>query len=454
MHKNEYKIGLELLKNESEQFVSNIDNIAPNIKVTDEFTVSDISKGVGIEKAFSLFKHKYGNKISATTGPNYYGFIIGGATPAALLGDWLTSLYDQCSPLTDVTNVLENEVIEQSISMFGLSSDFNGTLVSGATVSNMVNLAIARQWVGEKQNYDIAKKGLINSNLNIKIYSATPHSSIFKSLSIIGIGRESVEFVGTKKGRESIDVNSLRQKLSENKGVPCIVIGNAGTVNTGDFDDFLALEKLKEEFGFWLHIDAAFGGFANCSNKHKYLLEGWNSADSITIDAHKWLNVPYDSAFQFTKHTKLQSKVFQNGDAPYLDNSINSYINLTPENSRRWRALPIWFSFQAYGIDGISEMINNNCKMAEKTAQWIDNSEYFTLLSEIKLNIVCFKVRDIMGFSTETFLNKVNGTQKVFMTPTNYKGEYAIRIAFSNWSNNNKNVDELTSIFNDIASSL
>ena len=447
--KNQYQIGVELLRKESNDFLKKIETAPPNIKIDGDAEINDISKGIGIEKTFSLFKENFGNKISATTGPNYYGFVIGGTTPAALLGDWLTSLYDQCSPLTDVTNSLEKVTLEQAKILFNISSEFKGTLVSGATVSNLVNLAIARQWVGEQMGFDIAKNGIANIEC-FRIYSATPHSSISKSLSVIGLGRGNLHIIETTNGRESIDIDHLENELQKNNNYPSIVISNAGTVNTGDFDNFSALKKLKEKYNFWLHIDAAFGGFANCSRKHKYLLDNWNFADSITIDAHKWLNVPYDSAFQFTKHINIQSKVFQNGNAPYLDSLVDSFINLVPENSRRWRALPIWFSFQAYGINGISKMIERNCKMAEQIGRWINKSNHLTLLAEVKLNIVCFKVSELMNFSTESYLQSINETKKVFMTSTNYKGEFAIRIAFSNWSTEFNNVEDLIELLEDV----
>ncbi len=446
--KNEYQKGLEILNKESNDFLSKNQTIPPNIKVLGETEIKDISKGIGVENTFSLFKKKYGNKISATTGPNYYGFVIGGTTPAALLGDWLTSLYDQCSPLTDVTNILEKETLEQAKILFNISSEFKGTLVSGATVSNLVNLAIARQWIGKQMELDIANNGIVTNN--IKVYSATPHSSVSKSLSIIGIGRDNLQIVKTVSKRESIDTDQLEKELQKDSNSPSIVVANAGTVNTGDFDDFSALKKLKEKYNFWLHIDAAFGGFANCTSKHKYLLNSWNCADSITIDAHKWLNVPYDSAFQFTKHIHLQSQVFQNGNAPYLDSLTDSFINLVPENSRRWRALPIWFSFQSYGIDGISEIIERNCEMAVQIGNWIDESEFLILMAEVKLNIVCFKVSEEMEFSTAMYLKAINETNKVFMTPTNFQGEYAIRIAFSNWSTEFSDLNDLIKLLREV----
>ncbi len=431
---------LELIKSESEVFVSTVENRSAAVS-TSSLKVSETleQQGIGTKAALKIFTQTYANYFSGSAGPNYYGFVTGGATPAAVAGDWLTTIFDQnvMGSNESIASDFEVATLHMLRSLFSLSNDFEGSFVSGATMSNFTSLAIARQWLGKLKKVNIAKQGIAALG-PIKLFSGTPHSSIYKSLSMLGIGREALELIPTMENREAVDVDALELALNKNPD-GCIVIANAGTVNTVDFDDLVALNQLKKKFNFWLHVDAAFGGFAACSNRFKHLLEGLNFADSVTVDAHKWLNVPYDSAMQFSRHLDLQCEVFQN-TAAYLrqDVATNNFINITPENSRRFRALPAWFTLQAYGADGYAEMVERASDIAAWLSVQMELHSNFELLAKQQLNGVCFTLL-INGTranqdSIEQAVELLQQSGEIYLSPTVYKEVPALRISVTNWS--------------------
>ena len=405
-------------------------------------------EGFGALKTIDEFNKRLESIIVSSSGPRYWGLVTGGTTPAAIVGDWLTTIYDQNTFATsgqgDISALIESETINLLLDFFELPKTFLGGFVTGATMSNFTCLAVARQWIGSELKTDFAKEGLTQK---IHILSANQHSSSVKSISLLGMGSKNIIPVNTLKGnREAIDVHDLELEIEKLNSEPFILISSAGTVNTVDFDNFEKISKLKKKYRFWWHIDAAFGAFAMCSESHKHLLKGWENADSITIDCHKWLNVPYESAVFFVneKFKNLQVETFQNSNAPYLGNPLEnfSYLNFLPENSRRLKALPVWFTLKAYGKKGYSEIVVNCINLANQFGKFIEESDHFQLLAPVRLNTVCFSLKGIKNQQKiESFLVSLNETKKVFMTPTVYKEQKGIRASFVNWRTTQEDIE-------------
>ncbi|MEL7534275.1 MAG: pyridoxal-dependent decarboxylase [Bacteroidota bacterium] len=425
----------DLLKetlNAALQYLSGLEQRPPGLYYQQAHFAPLPNHGGGGRAALHSFQTHYQQHLSGSPGGRYLGYVTGGTTPTALMGDWLTSVFDQnvASAGDSAANEVEYEAISMLKELFGLDAAFAGTFVSGATMSSFVGLAIARQWWGLQQGRDIALDGFAERPA---VLSAKAHSSIYKALSMLGVGRSAMEQLPCLPNREAVDIAALRQKLAALQGTPAIVVANAGTVNTVDYDDFEAIAQLKAEFPFWLHIDAAFGGFAACSPAYEHLVQGWNAADSITIDLHKMLNVPYDAAIQLSKHTHLQKSVFQNSGARYLEVEAEQipFVHLTPENSRRFRALPSWFSLKAYGKRGFQEIVERNAHLAQMLGAWLESHPDFRLLAEVRFNVVCFSLA--AGGDINAYLKRLTQAGQVFLTASAYQGQSCIRAAFSNW---------------------
>lgn len=399
--------------------------------------------GIGAQAALEHFWNRYASGMSASAGPRYFGFVTGGGTPASLAADWLVSTVDQNTQLNfdSVSAAIELATIDQLRQLFGLPDALCGTFVSGATMANFVSMAIARQWLGQQCGVDIAQQGLAALG-PIRVLSAAAHSSSVKALSMLGIGRDALVTVATLPGSEAIDPAALEDILTADPDRPTMVLASAGTVNTVAFDDLPALLRLRQKYGFWLHVDAAFGGVAAASKRYAPLLAGWEDADSITVDAHKWLNVPYDSAVQFTqeRHLALQVQVFQNHSAYLVLPSVrpDNYLHLTPENSRRFRALPVWMALKAYGRDGLAEVVERNVGLAHLLGEKLAATPGFTLLAPVNLNVVCFALEDADGTpealaKRNRFQQRLDNAGVVRCTSTSLNGTPGIRAALVNW---------------------
>jgi glutamate/tyrosine decarboxylase-like PLP-dependent enzyme len=404
--------------------------------------------GAGAEGALARFAERWAPGFSGSAGPRYLGFVTGGATPASLAGDWLTGVYDQngSGSAGSWATALERETVDWLRELFGLGEAHSGAFVTGATASNTVGLAIAREWLGERLGVSVSRDGAAALG-PVHVLSGSPHSSIGKALSVLGIGRDRLRSVPVLSGnREAVDVAALDSALSALDGRPAIVVANAGTVNTVDFDDLRAIAALRERHDFWLHVDAAFGGFAALSPSYAGLVDGLDAADSVCVDLHKWLNVPYDAAVQFTRRRDLQVAVFHNA-SPYLGLPVGEpdFVHLTPENSRRLRALPAWFSLMAYGRDGHREIVERNVALARELGERVAATDGLRLLAPVRLNVVCFTLADDPTQErVDALARAVAATGEAFVTPTVYDGTPGLRAAFSNWRTSAADVDRIS----------
>lgn len=434
---------LHLAMQEAESFLATLESRPVAVPLPGTVTPITLpASGLGGAEAIARLRERHAALLSGSAGPRYLGFVTGGTTPAALAGDWLTSAFDQNVSSTEGSSgaLIDHEASSLLRQLFGLPDEFRGAFVTGATMANFVGLAVARQWAGVRVGKDVAEQGM--DGVPLRILSATPHASAIKALAMLGLGRRVVERVPVlPDGREAIDLSQLARKLAESPTRPTIVLASAGTVNTGDFDDLIGVAELCRKFDAWLHVDGAFGIFAACVPEMRHLLKGLELADSIAADGHKWLNVPYDAGFAFTRHPDLQYQVFR-VSAPYLEGPsmpVPDPLNSTPENSSRLRALPTWMTLMAYGADGYRDVVSRNCAFARALGDWIVQSPDFELFAPVRLNVVCFGLaaKHMVGKDPLTahrqILDRLRDGGEVFLTPTTLFGRSGMRAAVSNW---------------------
>jgi glutamate/tyrosine decarboxylase-like PLP-dependent enzyme len=335
----------------------------------------------------------------------------------------------------------ELTVVRWLLELFDLPASWSGVLTSGATMANLCGLAAGRQWLSERLGFDAARDGLGGHARLRVVASAEIHQSALKALGILGLGRDAIERVPSIDG--VIDLDAF-DKVLQGSDAPAIVVANAGEVNTGAFDPIRAMAKrsASHRAGVWLHVDGAFGLYGALSPRHRTLLDGITLADSVASDAHKWLNVPYDCGFVFVRQRDVWRRAFS-ATAAYLNLDVESAewnaLDYVPEMSRRFRALAAWCALRAAGRSGFAEITSRSIANAERFASWIASSPVLELVSPVRLNIVCFRVRDdAVGRDAEAataeLTERIQRGGKAYVTFTRWQGRAAIRAAFDNWS--------------------
>ncbi len=399
-----------------------------------------LPQGLDLQACIEHLKSEVIPQLSAARGPRYWGFVTGGATPIATMADWLVSTFDQnvAKGGDSVASLIEQQAIQWLLELFDLPDRFKGVMPTGATGCNFLGACIARQFAGNQQGIDVAKQGVYG--LDIEIFSTTPHASMVKSLGMAGLGQKHLTKIDPQDNSEAIDVEHLQQLLEQSAAKGKVVIASAGTVTATDFDELAKIAELCKKHHAWLHVDAAFGLFERVVNGPQGKTRGIELADSITVDCHKWLNVPYDCGVFLTSHLKLLEQSFD-VPAPYLinDSNVPDFMSIGIENSRRFRAFPVWLSLLAYGKQGIKQWVKTNIELSQQLASWLDESEFYELVHPCQMNVILFRPncdglsQQLADQLTNERLLAINQDGRIYLSPGVWQGNQIIRAALSNW---------------------
>jgi glutamate/tyrosine decarboxylase-like PLP-dependent enzyme len=376
----------------------------------------------------------------AQAGPRYFGFVVGGSLPAALAADWLVSTWDQNSGLyvlSPMVATVEEITAGWLKSLAGLPEKMSVGFVTGCQMANFTCLAAARHHLYKEVGVDIEAVGLQKAPPMTVLTSDESHYTIFMALRLLGFGTASVKRVATdEQGRMRAD--ALKEALASVNG-PAIVCAQAGNVNTGAFDPVNAIADVTSaRKGTWLHVDGAFGLWAGASPTYKHLTKGIERADSIATDAHKWLNVPYDSGIAFCAHPDshrgamtLAASYIQASDA---ERDPHEFV---PEESRRARAVPLYAALRSLGTNGVTDLIDRCCKLARRFADLLKNDERVRILNDVVLNqvLVRFERPGLDADAlTRAVIAGVQAEGTCWLGGTTWHGKSAMRISVSNWS--------------------
>ena len=382
----------------------------------------------------------------ATQGPRYFGFVVGGSLPVTTAADWLVSAWDQNAgiyALSPFVSVIEQVASSWLRDLADLPPDWSVGFVTGCQMANFTALAAARHHVLQAAGWDVGAKGLFGAPPIEVVVSDESHYTIFNALRMLGLGSERLQRIPTDdQGRMRAD--ALATVLARNSG-PCIVCAQAGNVNTGSFDPIDAIAIAARARGAWLHVDGAFGFWACVNPARRSLVAGIGKADSIATDGHKWLNVPYDSGIVFTAHTDSHRRAMTVSAAYIVENpDERDPHEFVPEESRRGRGVPVYAALRSLGRDGLSDLVDRCCRLAQRMADRLRAHDAVKILNDVVLNQVLVRIdrgTPDADALTRAVIARVQSEGTCWLGGTTWHGMAAIRVSVSNWSTTETDID-------------
>jgi glutamate/tyrosine decarboxylase-like PLP-dependent enzyme len=373
----------------------------------------------------------------ATAGPRFFGFVIGGSLPVTVAANWLAGAWDQNGALYNVTPaiaVLEQVALRWLVDLFKLPPATAGGFVTGATMANFCGLAAARHAVLGRAGWNVEADGLIGAPPVTVLVGQEAHTTLFKALGLAGFGRNRLVRVPVdSQGRMRADA------LPPISG-PTILCLQAGNVNTGAFDPCQELIDRAHAAGAWVHVDGAFGLWALAAPSRAHLAAGITAADSWGTDAHKWLNVPYDSGLALVRDPDAL-RAAMSITAEYLptDSPYRNPSDFTPELSRRGRGIEVWAALRSLGRQGVAELVERNCRQARRFADGFQQAG-FEILNDVVLNQV------LVSFGspekTKQVISEIQTDGTCWCGGTVWQGRTAMRISVSSWATTDDDVEK------------
>jgi glutamate/tyrosine decarboxylase-like PLP-dependent enzyme len=432
-----------LLREASDRAVAYLDGLAARPVAAPAGAVERLTEldfelpasGLGARAALSMLDSVGSPATVASNGPRYFGFVTGGAFPAAQAAAWLSAAWDQNAALAVMSPVaarLGVVALRWLTGLLGLPAGTAGAFVTGATMANATCLAAARDAVLVRHGWDATRDGLVGAPPVTVVVGAEVHASVRKALGLTGLGRDrAVILPADGQGR------IVPRDLPELTG-PSIVCLQAGNVNTGASDPFGPLIEWARNCGSWVHVDGAFGLWAAASPQTSEQVEGAAEADSWATDCHKWLNTTYDCGVAVVRDRDALRAAMQ-ATASYLPGSgSGDAMDVTPESSQRARGVEVWSVLAALGSDGVAELVAKSCDLARRFADKM-RAAGCAVLNDVVLNQVLVSFGS--AERTDAVIAAVQADGTCWCGPTTWHGARAMRVSVSGWSTTPDDID-------------
>jgi aromatic-L-amino-acid decarboxylase len=378
--------------------------------------------------------------VVGNTHPRFFGWAHGAGTPAGVVAELIAAaLNANCGGRDHIGPIVERQIAGWAAEAFGFPWDSSGVFTTGASQANFLGLLVARD---AALGHGVRAAGLRQTGRQLCAYaSVEAHGCVRQAMELAGVGSDFLRAIETDAAGQ-VRVDTMREAIRRDKAdglQPFLIVGTAGGVNFGAFDDLEALAALADAEGLWLHVDGAFGAMTALSPALKPLTRGLEKAHSVAFDFHKWAHVPYDAGFLLVRDAEAHKGTFA-APAAYLSRLPRGLAagddwpcDYGPDLSRGFRALKVWLSFQTLGADAIAAAIEANCAAARRLADLVAASDVFELAAPVPLNIVCFSLKgDADGARNAELVMRLQEQGLAAPSTTRIAGRQVIRAAVFN----------------------